>query len=100
MCVCVRERERECVCVCAVGETMLWWTGQALMTTCSTYKLNGQLYSHIHLLCIHVVHPLPPPPSPLSLSPRLRLCFSVTEAEVERAKKVFKTSLFMQLDGV
>ncbi|CAI8041237.1 Mitochondrial-processing peptidase subunit beta, partial [Geodia barretti] len=28
-----------------------------------------------------------------------RLCFSVTEAEVERAKKVFKTSLFMQLDG-
>ncbi|CAI8041240.1 Mitochondrial-processing peptidase subunit beta, partial [Geodia barretti] len=29
-----------------------------------------------------------------------RLCFSVTEAEVERAKKVFKTSLFMQLDGM
>ena len=31
---------------------------------------------------------------------RRRLCFSVTEAEVERAKKVFKTSLFMQLDGM
>ena len=30
---------------------------------------------------------------------RMRLCFSVTEAEVERAKNVFRTSLFMQLDG-
>lgn len=30
---------------------------------------------------------------------RLRLCFSATEAEVERAKNVFKTSLFMHLDG-
>ncbi len=29
----------------------------------------------------------------------MRLCFSVTEAEVERAKNVFKTSLFMNLDG-
>lgn len=29
----------------------------------------------------------------------MRLCFSVTEAEVERAKNVFRTSLFMQLDG-
>ena len=29
----------------------------------------------------------------------MRLCFSVTEAEVERAKNVFKTSLFMHLDG-
>ena len=29
----------------------------------------------------------------------MRLCVSVTEAEVERAKNVFKTSLFMHLDG-
>ena len=29
----------------------------------------------------------------------MKLCFDVTEAEVERAKNVFKTSLFMHLDG-
>ena len=35
-----------------------------------------------------------------SYSPRMRLCSSVTDAEVERAKNVFKTSLFMHLDGM
>ena len=29
----------------------------------------------------------------------MRLCHSVTDAEVERAKNVFRTSLFMHLDG-
>ena len=31
---------------------------------------------------------------------RNRICTQVTEAEVARAKNVFKTNLFMQLDGV
>ena len=30
---------------------------------------------------------------------RMRLCTSVTEAEVERAKRIFKASFLMQLDG-
>ena len=29
----------------------------------------------------------------------MRLCFSVTDDEVERAKNVFRTSMFMNLDG-
>ncbi len=32
-------------------------------------------------------------------SPRMRLCSSVSDAEVERAKNVFRTSMFMNLDG-
>ena len=30
---------------------------------------------------------------------RMRVCNSVTESEVERAKRVLKSSMLMQLDG-
>ena len=30
---------------------------------------------------------------------RMRLCFSITDGEVERARNVFLTSLLMHLDG-
>ena len=30
---------------------------------------------------------------------RMRLCSSITEAEVDRAKKLLKTNLLLQLDG-
>ena len=67
------------------------------MTCSSTSRTSGQCVSKC--TSIHT-WPLPPPhPCCDTLPNRMRLCVSVTEAEVERAKNVFKTSLFMHLDG-
>ena len=104
VCVCV------CVCVCAAGECTWLLTGWASMTFSSIFRRSGQLilpifppahpYPCTHRHAFVTLPPFPPSlPSSLPPSSRMRMCFSVTEAEVERAKNVFKTSLFMQLDG-
>ena len=55
------------------------------MISYSTFKRNGRRYLTFEC-CLHSVD-------------RNRICTQATEAEVARAKNVFKTNLFMQLDG-
>lgn len=61
-----------------------------LMISFLTYKMNGITNSsiHTHTVIILTVYKY-----------RMRLCTSISDFEVERAKNAFLTSMFMHLDG-
>ena len=85
-----------CVCIFMTAGASIWWLiAWTLMTWYTMCKWNGE-HGHAHFIF---------KPHPLTwyyfvaYVCRVRLCVSVTEAEVERAKNIFRTNLFMNLDG-